>query len=346
MSNKRKLLVGADLGGTSMMAAVVDITTGTVLGEDKRRTRRELGAAAVTERLATCIKRAIAQAKVKPKDVCGVGVGIPGPVDPVQGRVARCVNLGPSWDNYLLQESLERLINLPVTIDNDVNVGAVGEHRFGAGRDAKDIVVMFVGTGIGGGLVLDGKLHTGFRYSAGEVGHMVLVDEQTGPLCGCGERGHAEALASRSAIERRILQARAAMAEEAPSADEPLGDDQGDEATPSPANQGEADVQITSGEILAALEAGDPVVQEAVASAQYYLGLMVANCMNVIDPEVIVIGGGVIEKMGAGYLEPVRSVAHRHCVNKDDLDRVRIVPAALGDYSGVIGAAVLASQRL
>lgn len=345
MSNKRKLLVGADLGGTSMMAAVVDITTGTVLGEDKRRTRRELGAAAVTERLATCIKRAIAEAKVKPKEVRGVGVGIPGPVDPVQGRVARCVNLGPSWDNYLLQESLERLINLAVTIDNDVNVGAVGEHRFGAGRGAKDIVVMFVGTGIGGGLVLDGKLHTGFRYSAGEVGHMVLVDEQTGPLCGCGERGHAEALASRTAIERCILQARAAMAEETPFA---AGKPEGDEASPSAAEteKGEADVQITSGEILAALEAGDPVVQEAVASAQYYLGLMVANCMNVIDPEVIVIGGGVIEKMGAGYLDPVRSVAHRHCVNKDDLDRVRIVPAALGDYSGVIGAAVLASQRL
>ncbi|MGI6374711.1 MAG: ROK family protein [Anaerolineae bacterium] len=330
MVKPKQLWVGADLGGTSMMAAVIDVSTGAVLGEAKRRTRRELGANAVTERLVGCIQRAIDQAGVKRARVQGVGVGIPGPVDPSQGRVVRCVNLGPTWDGFALQEALERLLNLNVTIDNDVNVGAVGEHRFGAGRGADDLVVMFVGTGIGGGLVLDGKLRTGYRYSAGEVGHMVLMDG--GPLCGCGERGHAEALASRTAIERRIREARAGV----DGAVVASGDD---------SDEGSAE-QMPSGEILAALEAGDPVVQEAVAQAQHYLGLMVANCVNIIDPEVVVIGGGVLEKMGDVYLEPVRAVARQHFINKDDLDRVRIVTAELGDYSGVIGAAVLASQRL
>ena len=151
MVKSKQLWVGADLGGTSMMAAVIDVSTGAVLGEAKRRTRRELGANAVTERLVGCIQRAIDQAGVKRARVQGVGVGIPGPVDPSQGRVVRCVNLGPSWDGFALQEALERLLNMNVTIDNDVNVGAVGEHRFGAGRGADDLVVMFVGTGIGGG---------------------------------------------------------------------------------------------------------------------------------------------------------------------------------------------------
>lgn len=329
MSKKRKLHVGVDLGGTSMMAAVVDITTGTVLGEAKRRTRRELGAAAVTDRLAGCIRRAIERAELGIKDVDGVGVGIPGPVAPAEGRVVRCVNLGASWDGFPLQEALARMINLDVTIDNDVNVGAVGEHRFGAGRGAKDMVAMFVGTGIGGGLVLDGKLYTGFRYSAGEVGHMVLMDG--GPLCGCGERGHAEALASRTAIERYITEARAAASGTASACTD---------STDQPGQQ------IPSGEIFSAFDAGDPIVVQAVARAQYFLGLMVANCVNIIDPEVVVIGGGVLEKMGDAYLVPVRTIAQQHYVNKDAVESVRIVRAELGDYSGVIGAAVLASQRL
>lgn len=330
MTTRRTAWVGVDLGGTSMIAAVVEVETGRVLGEAKRRTRRELGATAVTERLAECIRKAIKSAGLSPKDVRGVGIGIPGPVDPAQGRVVRCVNLGETWDNYALQAALEDITHLRVTIDNDVNVGAVGEHRFGAGRGANDIVTMFVGTGIGGGLVLDGKLRTGFRYSAGEVGHMVLVDG--GPLCGCGERGHAEALASRTAIERYILEARAAAG--GGLSEEPASGVAGDQE------------QITSGDLLAALEAGDETVRAAVAQAQHYLGLMVANCVNIIDPEVVVIGGGVLEKMGDAYLEPVRAVARQHFINKDNLESVRIVRAELGDHSGVIGAAVLASQRL
>jgi glucokinase len=331
MATGRTAWVGVDLGGTSMMAAVVDVEAGRVLGEAKRRTKRELGAPAVTERLAGCIRKAITRAGLSPKDVRGVGVGIPGPVDPGQGRVVRCVNLGDSWDNYALQETLERLTHLKVTIDNDVNVGAVGEHRFGAGRGADDIVTMFVGTGIGGGLVLDGKLRTGFRYSAGEVGHMVLVDG--GPLCGCGERGHAEALASRTAIERYIVEARA------------VGGASEVDAEPAPVAATDQE-QITSGDLLVALEAGDEAVRAAIALAQHYLGLMVANCVNIIDPEVVVIGGGVLEKLGDAYLEPVRAVAQQHFINKDNIDSVRIVRAELGDHSGVIGAAVLASQRL
>jgi len=165
------------------------------------------------------------------------------------------------------------------------------------------------------------------------VGHMVLLAD--GPLCGCGQRGHAEALASRTAMEREI---RAALEAGRPSILPHLLAQAGrDPADPGP---------IGSGLIGDAYEAGDPVVVEAVERAQYYLGLLVASCVNLLDPEMVVLGGGVLERMGEPYLEPVRRVAQQHYVQKADAERVRVVRAELGDYAGALGAAVLAKRRL
>lgn len=325
--NEQKV-VGIDLGGTSMFAAVVDDREGQILGQAKRKTHAELGAIVVVERIVQTVHKAIKNAELAKSDILGVGIGIPGPLHPDTGIVVNCPNMGPTWNDFALADTLSALLALPVTIDNDVNVGAVGEHTYGAGRNTQDMLAIFVGTGIGGGLIIDGQLHGGARDSAGEIGHMVLLPD--GPMCGCGCRGHAEALASRTAIERDI---RTALAEGKESLVLGLMKD------------GEQGI-MSAGIIGQAYDSGDEVTRVAVAGAQYYLGLLLANCVNLLDPEAIIVGGGVLERMGDAYLEPARQVAVQHYVNKSDLDRVRIVRAELGDYSGAMGAAVLARRRL
>lgn len=328
MSSKRAV-VGVDLGGTSIAAAVVDDAKGKILGEAKSKTEAAEGADAVVKRLAQTIERALDSSGLKKKHIAGVGVGVPGPLDIKTGTVVRCPNLGPSWDHYPLGERLQQLLSFGVTLENDVNVGAVGEYTFGAGRGSRDMLAIFVGTGIGGGIILDGKLHGGARGSAGEVGHMVILDG--GPLCGCGERGHAEALASRTAIEREIREAIAA----------------GRESIIPELLRAANRTTISAGILGDAYDAEDGVTLEAVQRAQYYLGVLIAACVNLLDPELVVVGGGVLERMGEGYLTPVRSVAVQQLINKSDVDPQKlIVRAALGDYSGAMGAAVLARQRL
>jgi len=322
-----RVMVGVDLGGTSLMTAVV-APDGKVLGQAKTKTNAARGADDVIARLTETVLAVMQSAGVRRGAVGGVGVGVPGPLDPQAGIVRCCPNLGPTWDDLPLAKRLGEALRLPVVIENDVNVGAVGEYTYGAGQGTRDLLAIFVGTGIGGGLILDGHLRSGARYSAGEVGHMVLLAD--GPLCGCGQRGHAEALASRTAIERDI---RAAIRGGRPSV----------LATGPGVAQG---APMTAGVIANALEAGDSVVAEAVARAQFYLGLLVSACVNLIDPETVVVGGGMTERLGDAYLESVRAVARQHYVNQADVDKVRIVPAALGDLSGVLGAAVIARQRL
>lgn len=328
MADRDELAVGVDLGGTSLYAAVVNTGTGEVLGESKCKTKPQRGAVKVTERIVTTIASAMSNAGIRRDDLVGVGIGVPGPIDSRAGIVIRLTNMGPTWDGFPLAQTLAKLSGLSVIIDNDVNVGAVGEHRFGAGRGVSDMVALFVGTGLGGGIILNGELRTGFRGSAGEVGHMLVAAD--GELCGCGERGHAEAYASRTAIERNI---RAAI-------------QAGEPSLLAQELEKNGSLRLTAKYIQRAYEAGDAVTVKAVESAQYYLGLLIADCVNLLDPEAIVVGGGVLERMGDAYLEPVRGVARQHFLNQSAMESVRIVSAELGDSSGAIGAAVQACRRL
>jgi glucokinase len=327
--DKGAFYVGVDLGGTSMTAAVIDVRTGRVMGESKRKTRAELGALSVTDRIAKAISKSITNAGLKRQDILGIGVGVPGPIDPLTGIVVRCANLGASWDQFELGSILSEMIGLPIMIDNDVHVGAVGEFAFGAGKGLSDLIAIFVGTGVGGGIILNGKLHTGTRNSAGEVGHMIIAAD-VGPVCGCGERGCAEALCSRTAMEREI---RASIASGQPSIISHLLEEAGRS-------------DLSAGTIGDAYDAGDAVTIKAVSQAQYYLGLLIASCVNLIDPQAVILGGGVLERMGDAYLDPVRQAAQQHFLNKTDAAGIAILRAVLGDYSGAIGAAVLASERL
>lgn len=325
---KARYCVGLDLGGTSLFAAVVDMKKQTVLATAKRKTRAEQGADAVVERLARTATDAIKSAGLTPQKIGGLGVGVPGPILPEQGIVVRCANLGPTWDNYPLAQRLSALLPAPIVLDNDVNVGAVGEHAFGAGAGTQDLLAIFVGTGVGGGIILGGKLRVGPHYSAGEIGHTVL--QEGGALCGCGQAGHAEALCSRSAIERYISEAVEAGR---PSLAIELWRESGKET-------------MTSGIIGDAYEQGDTVTREAVARAQHYLGLLIANCANTLDPEIVVVGGGMLERFGEAYLGPVRAAAMPHYINPIAAEETPIVPASLGDRAGAVGAAILAAQRL
>jgi len=328
MQAERELAVGVDLGGTSLYAAVVDVETGVRLGEEKAKSRAELGADAVTGRVVRVIKQAILAADVKKQQIIGVGVGVPGPVLSDQGLVLSLTNMGPTWNHYPLGARLTQALGLRVIIDNDVNVGAVGEHRFGAGRGTQDMIAMFVGTGLGGGIILNGRLYTGYRGSAGEVGHMILHAE--GVMCGCGERGHAEAYASRTGIEKAIMSAIEA----------------GEPSIIPDLLKAHKRTMLTSAVLEEALEQGDQVTLRAIEQAQRYLGYLIASCINLLDPEAVVIGGGMVERMGEAYVAPAREIARQHLLNKNDMDRVRIVAAELGDASGAVGAAILAHQRL
>ena len=322
---RKKVLVGVDVGGTSLFAVVTN-SKGKILGERRRKTQAEAGAGAVLERIIGTIEKAMAEAGVKSKDLRAVGIGMPGPLNPITGVVYHAPNLGPTWNNTPVAAYVSEQLGCPAYLDNDVNVGAVGEHALGAARGCDSAVAIFVGTGIGGGIILNGELYRGQRYTAGEVGHTILVAD--GPLCGCGRRGCAEALASRTAIEREIRAGIAAGRET---------------VIPWMLEESER-TTISSGVLGEALDRGDALTQEVMDKAQYYMGLLVANVVNMLDPQGVVLGGGVVERLGGAYVDAVREVAEQFYLNQQDKEQVRVVESELKDYAGVLGAAMLARQ--
>jgi glucokinase len=274
--------------------------------------------------MAAAIDEAIEAAAVTRKDIAAIGVGSPGPLDPEEGIVVIAPNLG--WKNVNVRASLEEEFRIPAFIENDVNVGTLGEHRLGAGQGVSDLVGIFVGTGIGGGIILDGRLYRGFNKTAGEIGHMVVVEG--GPLCGCGNQGCLEAVASRSAITRMIREA--------------LGNGKKSVVTEL---TGKSSAQIKSQALAEALRREDKVVTNALQKATYYLGIAVAGVINFLGPEMIILGGGVVEAMEEFYLAEVRKTVVDFAF-PNAAQGVRIVPARLADNAGVLGAAVMARMRL
>lgn len=321
--NAGRYVIGMDLGGTKILGAVVD-RKGRIVAEAKTKTKPEGGPDAVIERIARTARQAARRAKIGWVNVGAVGIGAPGPMDPTTGLVYNPPNL-PGWDHIPLGPRLSETLGVPVYVENDVNLGTLGEHALGAGRGTADMVGIFVGTGVGGGLILDGKLRSGFRHAAGEVGHMIVLAD--GPVCGCGKRGCLESVASRTAIERDIQLGLAAGRESRVA--EWLG----------------GSGRLTSSVLAQAVRQGDPLVTEIMGRAQWYLGLLTASVVNLIDPEVVVFGGGVVEALGEEFLAPIGVTARHYYIQQAGADSIRIVPAKLGDHAGVLGAAVLARQH-
>ena len=317
-------VVGVDMGGTKLLAAVIN-AKGEIVQQAKRATKPKKGPEEVIERITRCIREAIDGAELKPSQIRAIGIGSPGPLDPETGVIIFAPNLG--WSNVPLKAKLEANLSIPTFVDNDVNVGTLGEYAFGAGQGVKNLVGIFVGTGIGGGIILDGKLFHGVNKTAGEVGHMIV--EVKGPRCSCGNFGCLEAVASRTAITRDLQKAILKK---------------GKKSKLTELNGGNLDL-IRSKAIARAVKHGDKPTIKVVQRAAKYLGISVASIVHFLNPEMVVLGGGVVEAMGDSLLDPIRHAAAEYAL-PTTMDGVQIVAATLGDNAGVIGASVLARERL
>lgn len=320
MTRRKTAYLGIDLGGTKVLAALVS-HKGQVKGLSKAATPSNEGPDAVIAQIAAAAEEAAAQAGLAVKDIGGVGIGSPGVVDSATGVVRFAPNL-TGWDEVPLGRQLSKQLGVPVVVGNDVDVATFGEYALGAGAGAQSLAGIFPGTGIGGALILKGKLLVGARGSAAEIGHMTLLAD--GPLCGCGRRGCAEAIASRTALERDLWTAIRFGRETLLT--EFIKDDG----------------RIRSGALAKAAEAGDLLVLETLLRTGHYLGLLAGSIANLIDPEIIVFGGGLIEACARWLMPTIRGAAQQHFINRLDIDKVRIEVATLGDSAGILGAAMLA----
>lgn len=319
--------VGVDFGGTKVLASVVDLKKGSIAGEAKVRTSLFDSGDALMARIYEVVDGALEDAGLKARDVEGIGVGIAGQVDAQRGLLVGTANLSRSVVNLPMANMLEKKYGVPAALRNDVQIAAIGEARFGAGRDCDDFMCVFVGTGIGGALVREGRLIPGFSGNAGEIGHITI--EAHGRICGCGARGHLEAYASRTAITRVIL---GELRRGRSSVVSKLIDDL------DPTRESAA---IRSGVLKKAIKGKDPVVMESIREAGRYLGLGLASMVNFVNPQRIILGGGVIESVDLLFKQ-AEFWTRQEALPKAG-DEVEIVKSSLGDYSGVVGAAVIAA---
>lgn len=321
--------IGVDFGGTKVLAAVVDVETGKVKGTGKKKTSAKDGPDQLVDRIFSTCDDALKDAGVKIGEIAGIGVGIAGQVDTAKGHLIGTANLSRAVVDLPIAKRITDRYKVPAALRNDVHIAAIGEDRFGAGKDVSDFLCVFVGTGIGGGIVSEGQLVTGATGNAGELGHTTI--QVDGRICGCGARGHLEAYASRTAITNALM---GELRRGKPSILRDLLPD----VDPA-AYGGEA---MRSGIISKAVEAGDEVTIRVVTSAGEYLGYGLASIVNFLNPQRIILGGGVIEAVDLIF-ETAEKVTRRESFPSAG-QQVEIVRAALGDNSGVVGAAVIGAE--
>jgi glucokinase len=310
------------VGGTLTKAAVVDLG-GRCVAELSRPTAASIRPDEVPGHVAGLIDEMAARASVARSEIAGACVGVPGVVNHVTGLVVSCPNL-LNWEGMVLASLVEPLVQLPVVLEKDANLAALGERWLGAARGVDYCICFTIGTGIGTGIILGGQLYHGALGGAGEIGHLTLLPD--GPVCGCGNHGCLEAMASARAIVR---DAQAMLAREPGSLLMELA--------------GGRPESITAEMVLAAARAGDPGACRVVEPALDFLGIGVTNVVNVFNPDLVVLGGGVV-LAGDQVLEPVRQVVRRRA-RRLLADHVRIVPAELGSMAGVYGGAYLVFNR-
>jgi glucokinase len=315
-------VVGIDLGGTKILAAVVS-DDHRILGRAKRTTPAQEGGPAILQAVIACIDEALEHAGLRRGDIAGAGIGSPGPLDVKAGVILFSANLNVK--DFPIGPDLAAALNRPVLVQNDVRVGGYAEFRLGAGRGYRDLIAAFVGTGIGGCLIQGGQIVTGSTGNAGELGHIII--KAGGPRCGCGARGCMEALASKTAIGRRITKA---VRKGLPTV---LGEKM--------ARKGG---RLKSGDLAEAVAARDLVALKEVQRAAHFLGLGLGSLINVFGPEIVLIGGGVAEALGDPYVNLVRTAARSQALADPD-GLIRIDRAALGDDAGILGAALLAREK-
>ena len=307
-------VLAIDIGGTKLAAGVVD-TDGRMLSRGEVPTLATEGLEPVLGRIVGLGRELLSRPEIAGVRVQRIGVGCAGPVDIKAGLVFQPPNL-PGWTQVPLTDHIQRSLGLPTVLENDANAAALGEFRYGAGKEARSIVYLTVSTGIGGGIILDGKVWHGVKDAAGEIGHITVCPD--GPLCGCGNRGCLEAMSSGPSIARRAREIVASGRQTRLS------------AIPEPA----------AADVVRLAQEGDAVAAEVWADAVKYLGIGVAAVITFLAPERIVIGGGVT-KAGDALFQPLREQA-RQRVKLVPVESVPILPAALGPDVGILGAAAVA----
>jgi glucokinase len=309
---------GLDLGGTKIQAAIVDDAM-SVVGAARVETPRENGPAGVAAAMADVLREAAAQAGVETRDLIGVGVGSPGAIDAATGDVSHANNVAEWDERFPLGATLRDALGTPVVVGNDVSVATAAEFQLGAGAPYRSLLGVFWGTGVGGGLILDGHEWHG-RGAAGEIGHMVV--ELHGAQCACGRRGCLEAYAGRGAMEVRARELHA----------------KGHRTDLFRIMRRRGRTRLASGVWAEALEHGDHVATELIERAIDALGATIASVINLLDIEAVVIGGGLGTRLGAPYATRIAVAMQPHLFVPERPPAVRV--AALGDLGGAIGAAL------
>lgn len=319
MPTPTKPFVGIDLGGTNMQIGVVSPDL-KLLAPAKRKTKADEGLEGVLNRVVSGVQEACQTAGIKTTDLGGLGIGAPGAIDPYRGVVLEAVNL--RWKNVPLAEILEKRLRIPSIVDNDVNVAVYGENALGAGNKCANIMGVWVGTGVGGGLILDSKLFYGHFLSAGEIGHTILL-----PNNPKGNRS-VEHNCSRTTVVDRIV--RLIRAGQRSSLTDEVGDDLDN---------------IKSKTVAKHYLGGDKLIKEVVDHAADLLGVTIANAVTLLSLERVILGGGLTEAIGKPFVERVHRAA-KELVFPEACRKFDLVASKLEDNAGVYGAAMLAMERV
>ncbi len=314
--------IGLDVGGTKVLGAVFDKERNIVHRLKKKSTEQGAETENVEQVIAAVVEELLAASGIPLKQITAIASSIPGVIDQASGVVLFTPNL--PWRNYDIRSAMVKRFGVPFFIGNDVNLGVLGEYRFGAARGYQNVVGLFVGTGVGGGLILNGELFTGNQFKAAELGHMVLDPE--GPLCGCGQRGCLEAFSSKQGmgayIRQQAARGRGSLLAEA-------------------VQEG----VFKSKKLKKALLAGDQVAQEAVDRACHYLAVATGSLINIFSPDLVLYGGGVIEAVGETFLEKILREVDKYCM-PEIRGTVELKNASLGDDSVLYGALALMEEQM
>ncbi|MEM1165146.1 MAG: ROK family protein [Planctomycetota bacterium] len=321
------LVCGIDLGGTHTQVGVVD-TDGNIVGREGAKTQASLGVDAVLDNIAEAVRAAANQAGITADQLASIGFAAPGGCDPVRGIVYETGNLGWPHNFPLGDEMAKRLPGPPIVVDNDVNAAAFGEFRYGAAKDDPDLLAVWVGTGIGGGLVIDGRLHHGSLGTAGEIGQTLLL-----PSSPTGER-LTEHACSRLAVVSRIAllirRGRPSMVADL------LREQEGDDADPR---------RIDAAMVARAYHAGDELAVTVINESADLLGTAIANTLTVLAIGAVVLGGGLSEQCGHPYVERIAAATRAHFFPSAVGERIRFALTELRENAGLLGAAAIARDR-
>jgi len=313
----KRLYVGVDLGGTNVASALID-EDGNVLARDKRPTLADQPEGVTVRQIIDGITEAARKGGVSVGDLAAIGIGAPGPLDPFEGVVLAPVNL-PNWGKVPLKRIVDTKMGVPVVVDNDANVVAVGEQWKGAGREVNDFLCVTLGTGIGGGAICGGKLLHGFNGNAAEIGHITI--DYNGPRCNCGNYGCLELYASANAMVRRALER---IKKESPKTILPRSG------------------KLTSQMIFEAAKNGDRFAIEMFEETGFFLGVGLVSAINLLNVEMVAITGG-LANAGDLIFGPVRRTVLERGF-PEVKEKVRIIPTQLGEDAALIGAARLAME--